>query len=1618
MRTRPQCSSVANVARRIMQRGTHGVWLVSLVAALLGQASAARAQNVTMPPAEAPAMDVGGGAPVTDYGAVNFFSQDLGTVLRLRYNTESYGQDQRGNFDIGSMQVFTFDDTAAILDGQVTMNEVNGVGFNVGAGYRWMDFPFYAADTGRVEGVGIFADGTHTDAGNFFPQIGVSVESLGELWDVRGNMYIPLGPQDKIGNFEPTGVLGFSGNSISQLTRAVVDSSYTVGEVEIARRLGAERDAWAFAGPYFVTNDNDDAAGYRIGVRGYAFPDLLLQVAVSDDEIFKTNASFQVQWFVGRTRSNFTPAGGVPDRMREPFMRNDYVALSKSTVAGAGTALRNTDGTNIRVVHVDSNAAAGGNGTAEHPYNELAQANSGGSQMGDIILAHAESTFTSNLILQNNQRLLGEGNNFNNTVTTLEEGTISLPASSPGAISRTRPIIATAMGDAVTLAVSNEVANLDFNGSMDRAIAAPTVGAGNPNIHDLTISNTTGDAIFFAPTTVTDPSNGANLIVRGNATIRNVTLDNIGGSGVHINSYTPTDVTQSNVTLQEVIALSNISSSDGTGPALNLENTHSGTGRTTTVTNFNYDGGFSSQGGIRLNNFDGTFTASNSRLTNGALTSNGVNIVGDTDGTINFQSTVNFDSLDGTAFNVDGDVGGTDSIGGTITVASAINNDTNRSVSVRNLATGASVSFNGNITDTGTGVLVADNTAGNVTFVGDLAMTIDTAAATAVAVTGNAAATNIDFAGDVNITATDTANGFVATGGGTISAPGTVNTISVASGQALKITDMNIASASVRFGDINRTVAAASSAIQLENNTSTGSGSIVVGNTTDNVGDAGTIEAGNGNAILVKDTANASITGLIVNKTGTGAGVRVEKTSTATQTTNLSDLRVSGGEEGINTVGGGTGGLTMTVNDTTVQNQTSIGMHFNNVDVTTTPIQVNNTTVDGDPTIAAARGVVVEGSNGSITFNNAVQIKEWGSTDFEVSGITTTPTPGTISFAGDIINSSAANAQDTTGRSVHIHNNAAGTVTFTSESSIDDRNQGMLVAQNTGGTFTFSGDNNFNTGTNDAVTLDTNTGASISIGDLAITTSSGRGFVATGGGALTVSGFANTITRTAGGVSGAALDIENMTIGAVDFESVNATGGQNGIRLVDNLNGATPGSITIGDTGNTAGQGGTITGTADQGVFARNSNVTLNGVTVTNAGNAANENAVEITHTNATAMNANLNRLTVTNATAARDGVVIDGTGGSGTFNANVQNLNVNVTGDGFVATNGVTLTAGGTNTITSGTGVGLSLSNVAISNTGANFQSVNVTAGATNAINLTNVTGGQIAVTGTGTTDASGGTLTTTGDAIVLNNVTNVDLNNVRVASSGGQAVNVDHTAGATGAMDVTLQNLEVVSSTGNGINVLSANNSNAFNLRLNSSTSNESVVMSHTGSGAFGLLVDGTDVTTTGTDVAFSLAFSGSAQDGDVTIRNNSSFQADDASAFSLTGTSTNVDVELALNNASFMNNSNTARTASIVINGGATLNANVENNTFSNSGSADEYYTESNGSTSRVNLNLDNNTSTGVYHLFTANQGTPTVDFNFGVVDRDNADANNAGTVTFDPAINQFEDITGPVQSPTVP
>ncbi len=1219
---------------------------------------------------------------MTQYGEGAYFSQDLGTMLRLSYRTESYGQPGRGNFDIGTMQMWEFDGSAAFFDGQVTLNELQGVGYNLGVGYRWLQSSALN-NMGRMAGVSLWTDGTSTDEGNFFPQIGLSLESLGEMWDLRGNGYLPLGPQNQSGEFVSTGIIGFQGNSISELTQSVLNTSYAVAEIEAARRLGAGRDAWAFAGPYYVGNDDDDALGYRIGVRGYAYPDLLLQLAVSDDEIFKTNATFSVTWFVGRTRTDFQPACGVPDRFREPVMRNDYVALSQSTITG-GNPLTNPDGSALRIVHVDSDAAAGGNGTFENPYSNLTDINGGGSLDGDIILAHALSVFNGegSVLLKDNQRLLGEGNGIEHFVATQQRGVIVIPETFPGALNAARPQLLgpASGGDAIVLADNNEVNNFTIDGQnlTNNAIASPAAGSGNPLLRNLSISNTVEDGIHLTPLTIVDTNdvdndgNVTETIVRGNVTIDSVVFDNIGGDDIDIDAFTSTNLNLPNTQLQEVIFINQITSTNNHGRSIAIANTHSGAGRTVTINNFNYDGGANSLGGIVLTNFDSTLTASNSSLTGGNAAGAGLQILGDSDGTMTFANTVVFDGVTGTSVDINGLDAGSDALGGTITVNGPITNTTGRSVSVQNVGTTANIDFNGNIIDSGDGILVNDNSGGTITFgTGTIDVTVDSG--NAITVTNNTGAT-VEFLGQVDIDASAAANGLVATGGGTLRYSNTANTIDAVEGQAILINGMTIAATNgVVVSEINRTSNAGSnSAIELVNNTG---GPIVLGSVLESAGGSGTLEGGGADTVVITNSADVTISALEINTTGASSGVRIQKTTTGNSIVNLNDLAVNGGDIGVEVVGGGAsaGALNLTINDTTITDSTSVGLSVNDMD--NGSLDANNLDIDGNSVNPAARGVLITGSNASFDFDAASTVEDLGSTNFEVNGGS-----GSVVFAGTINNSTTINPTDTTGRSVHVRNITGGSVTFTTASSIEDDNEGLLVETNSGGVISFLGSNDFDTTTNDAVTVRNNTGStdvvfnnldinttsgdgvvitgnadtvSVNINGVDVTTTSGDAFTATGGGELTVSGTNNVISTGTG--TGVTIDGMNIVSQAL-FESVTVNGATNGI-VLRNVRGA---QITIGETTGGQNSGGSLTTTGDAIVLENVANVDLNNLRIVAAGG----DGVNVRHTNTatSTMDVTINGLNLDATTG--DGIDVIAASNGTTFNMRLLNsdLEENVT--------------------------------------------------------------------------------------------------------------------------------------------------------------------------------------------------------------------------------------------------------------------------------------------------------------------------------------------------------------------
>lgn len=1238
------------------------------------------------------------------------YSKALDTVLRVRYNTQSYGQEA-GNLDLGTFKAFSYgDDALSFIDAQVTLSDKQGVGYNVGTGIRFLHDTGFSPDPMRVMGVSIWADGSSTEADNFFAQGGVSWESLGDLWDFRINGYSPLGKRFLRGTtFETGAPPAFIGNDLALPTLTTSDIAFFGAEAEAARRLG-DREAWGFAGLYLLNNGRDDTTGYQAGVRGYAVPDILVQFKVSNDDIFKTNATFALTWFVGRTRTDYCATCSVLDRLREPVMRNNYVTIQTTQIAG-GNALTDVNGERIRMVHVDSSAADDGDGTFENPLNNLDAilANSG---TGDIVLAHADSTFTGqNAILQDNQRFLGEGGGIVHSVVTAEEGTVVFPETATDALNGTKPTIFGAVGSAVTLADSNEVNNflIDGNNVTTTAIfGADANGVTDPTLTNLMIQNIAGVGIdLLAGARVdTDDADGdgdsTELRVPFDVVIDNIMFDAVAVNDIRIdglvmNGGVPVDPNDAD--FEGNINISNITSTNNAGTSLLISNLQEDEGNCrATIDNYNYDGGIAGLAGMLFTNIDreinltnytasngtgaaatfrnvdaeailnisnmtydgGTGTANalvfdNVDSTNGTAgvtvtastftggTGNGIDILNDSDGIFNFgdltgTTTVNensFTNIGGTVFNVEGNAGATGTeFTGQLTVADNIDNVTGAAVAISDVNDDETdgnfaVNFTGNITHNGDVaggriVSVVDSVGDQVAAFGGN-ITVTTTDADAIFLNNQAAGSNIDFQGDLTLTTTGTGRGFVATNAGMIAAAAGTNTITAGSGTALTITGTDILGA-VNFEEVNQTTLnGAVNAILLTDITA---GDVHIGVAGDTNGAGGTIASTTGDAISITNVAEVEIFGVTVNQTGASDALSITDSNGTDMAVVLDDLILDGGRTGINVVGdGGADALNLTVTDTNVTTSQNTGIAINNVDAGTTLI--SRTTVDGNGQAGTA-GIGITNSNADITIDAGSEIREISGTAFDVSG-------GSPNITANM------DINNTAGQSIEVTGITGGTVTH-SVGAVTDTADGINIAGNSGGLITLNGTYDLDTdGSGDAVTIIGNTGADIAISNLDVVAFSGRkGFVATGGGNLTVGGTTN-ITST----NATAVEIEGMNIGI------------NGVGTATFSNVDSTGAATAIDIQNTTGNlftvvGGTLNTTGDSILLRDVENVSINGVDITSTGGRG----IFVDHTVASTdpMNVTLNGTQIQSTTGAG----LDVNANSGAFSLNMLNITSN----------------------------------------------------------------------------------------------------------------------------------------------------------------------------------------------------------------------------------------------------------------------------------------------------------------------------------------------------------------------
>ena len=217
-----------------------------------------------------------------------YFSRELGTPLRFGYHSEGYGTD-RGVASLGAMKVFNLDGAAWFLDGQGTMSDDFGGGYNAGLGYRELVNLDRGFDAERILGASFWSDGQNTDGDNFFNQLSFGLESLGESYDLRLNGYFPL-ERTKESDAEQISFddIIFQNHELFAGREIITTSTaYSVIDAEFAKRIG-NLDAWGIAGVYHLGGGDADDTGYRLGVRGYAVPDLAVTLQVTDDDIYHT----------------------------------------------------------------------------------------------------------------------------------------------------------------------------------------------------------------------------------------------------------------------------------------------------------------------------------------------------------------------------------------------------------------------------------------------------------------------------------------------------------------------------------------------------------------------------------------------------------------------------------------------------------------------------------------------------------------------------------------------------------------------------------------------------------------------------------------------------------------------------------------------------------------------------------------------------------------------------------------------------------------------------------------------------------------------------------------------------------------------------------------------------------------------------------------------------------------------------------------------------------------------------------------------------------------------------------------------------------------------------------
>lgn len=374
----------------------------------------------------------------------------------------------------------------------------------------------------RSYGANIYYDFRNTKRLNY-NQVGFGLETLGKLWDIRINGYLPCGKQVT----DPFDIdfAALSENYV--LLAQKYQLAMRGANAELGFHFGCRPNVelYAAAGPYYFNGKNGpNMWGGKVRLIASFKQYWTIELSDSYDKVFCNRFQGELTFSLPLGRgskpgeSKSKSACDMQDplycRMVQPVVRQEIVVVDcQKKCCPALDPLTNEP---LRVIFVDNTSNS--RGTYESPYPTLALAQAH-SKAGDIIYVYPGDGTTkgmnAGIVLKNNQKFWGSG--VEHSLQTAL-GTITIPAQSS-----TAPTMTNSDGDGITLAGINQVSGITVTNTFGRGITGTNLK--NIDISQCTLDASLDDQIHLE-------YSGAS----GIATLSNLIIKNGSNSGIFVDS--------------------------------------------------------------------------------------------------------------------------------------------------------------------------------------------------------------------------------------------------------------------------------------------------------------------------------------------------------------------------------------------------------------------------------------------------------------------------------------------------------------------------------------------------------------------------------------------------------------------------------------------------------------------------------------------------------------------------------------------------------------------------------------------------------------------------------------------------------------------------------------------------------------------------------------------------------------------------------------------------------------------------------------------------------------------------------------------------------------------------